>query len=273
MTQEQRRSRRNLLRAAVGGVAAAAAAGLARPLGVAAAAGDPIIAGTANTAASATTLTATPTEPTDSVAALDAIGSYQGPGVTGASLRGSGVLGVSGSTHAAPYWGNDVGVSGRADHPAALAGVSGSSDTGFGVIGTAYGAGILGAGGVVGVLANGFDLTSTSLYAVSSGYPLPAPAPNTAAHVRRSVSAPGHALFVDGRMRLRWSGRVAVAAGISSKRISVSGMASGTMIFAMFQTNESGVRIRASVPTTGAVTFYFSKTMPTSSVLAWMAVG
>jgi hypothetical protein len=35
----------------------------------------------------------------------------------------------------------------------------------------------------------------------------------------------------------------------------------------------TGVWIRAAVAATGAVTFYFSKAMPSSGVLAWMAVG
>lgn len=267
------RSRRSILATAAAGAATVAVASLAKPLSVKAATGDPVVAGTANTADMATTLTATPAEPANSVAALNAIGSGSGPGITGASPHGSGVLGLSGETNAGPYWRPDVGVSGSAQGLDAHAGVAGDSDLGFGVLGTAGGVGVLGAGGVAGVVANGFDLTATSLYAVSSGYPLPAPAPNTAAHVRRSVSAAGHALFVDGRMRLKWSGRVSVAAGVTSKKISVAGMTSSRMIFAMLQTNEPGTWIRAAVPSTGAVTFHFSRAMPSSTVVAWMAVG
>ena len=266
------RTRRSILAGAAAGVAAAAVATLAKPLGVEAASGDPVLAGSVNTADVATTLTATPVVPTDAVAALNTVGSGQGPGVTGASPRGAGVLGVSGDTNVGPYWGNDVGVSGRAAGVDAIAGVSGDSDDGFGVIGLAGGVGIIGAGGVAGVVANGFNMTATALYAVSDPT-LPAPTPNTAAHIRRPVSAAGHALFVDGRMRLKWSGRVSVARGRTSKKILVTGMTGGTMIFAMFQTNESGVWIRAAVPSSGAVTFYFSKAMPSSAVLAWMAVG
>ena len=267
------RSRRTVLIGAAAGAAVGALGTVGGRGSARAATGDPILAGSANTADAATSLTATPASESESVAALACVGADLGPGITGASPRGSGVLGVSGDADAGPYWGNDVGVSGRASHAEALAGVAGDSDFGFGVLGTSGTLGVLGAGAVAGVVANSFDVSGTSLYAVSSDYPLPAPQPNTAAHVRRSVSAPGHALFVDGRLRLKWSGRVSVAAGSSRKKISVAGMTSGTMVFAMFQTSESGVWIRASVAASGAITFYFSKALPSSAVLAWMAVG
>jgi hypothetical protein len=265
-------SRRAILATAAGGAASLAVGALGRPLAARAAAGDPILAGSANSAASETTLTATTGTAAD-VVALNTIGAGQGSGVTGLSPRGAGVLGVSGDTSAGPYSGNDMGVSGRAAGPHAFAGVAGDSDSGYGVIGTSGGAGVLGAGAVVGVLANSFDLTGTSLYAVSSIYPLPAPAANTAAHVRRSVSAPGQALFVDGRMKLKWSGRVSLSAGATSKKIAVAGMTSSTMIFAMLQSNKPGVSVRACVASAGAVTFYLSKALPSSAVVAWMAVG
>jgi hypothetical protein len=266
------RTRRSLLAAAAAGAAGLAAASLSRPRAVVAATGDPVLAGGNVSADAATKITATTGLSTD-VVALNTVGAGLGSGVTGVSPSGAGVLGVSGDTSADAYGGNDVGVSGRAAGVDALAGVSGDSDVGFGVLGTSGGAGVFGAGAVIGVMANCFDVTGTSLYAVSSAGLPAAPAGNVAAHIKRAVTDPGHALFVDGRMRLKWSGRVAVAAGATSKKITVTGMTSGTMVFAMFQTNEAGVWVRAAIPTTNAITFAFSKALATSAVVAWMAVG
>jgi hypothetical protein len=268
---EERRSRRGVLAAAGGGALGLVLAALGRAPAASAATGDPVLAGKSNAANDATTLAIS--DANAFVTGLAVSAATTGTAVTGASPRGNGILGVSGASDAAPFTGTDIGVSGRANHPQAIAGVGGDSSTGVGVLGTAHSVGVLGGGGIVGVLGNSFDLGGTSVYAVSSLFPLPAPLPNTALHARRALSAGGYAAFVDGRLKLRLSGKASISKGAASKSISVSGLSAGMMAFAMLQTSESGTWVRAAVPATGILRIYLNKALTSSATVAWMVIG
>jgi hypothetical protein len=264
-------TRRKMLAAATGGFIGLCLSALGKAPTVRAATGDAIVAGQANAADVGTSLSIS--DSSSSASAFAVTAATTGTAVGGASPRGNGLLGVSGATDIAPYTGADIGVSGRADHPEAIAGVGGDSSTGVGVLGTADGVGVLGAGGVVGVLGNSFDLTGTSVYAVSSIYPLPAPLPNTALHARRAMSAGGYAAYIDGRLRLRLSGRATMTSGSSVKSISVSGLTSSMMVFAVLQSSESGTWVRAAVPAAGSLKIYLNKALTSSATVAWMVIG
>ena len=268
---ERTSSRRSVLAAAGGGVIGMMLAALGRSPAARAATGDPVVAGQANAADVETSLSIS--DATSSATGLRVAAATSGAAIAGGSPRGNGVLGVSGTTDVAPDVGADIGVSGRADHPEAIAGVGGDSNTGVGVLGTAASVGVLGAGGAVGVLGNSFDLTGTSVYAVSSTYPLPAPLANTALHARRAVTAGGYAAYVDGRLKMRLSGRAAMATGTSSKTISVAGLTTTMMAFAVLQTSESGTWVRAAVPSAGVLRIYLNKALTSSAVVAWMVIG
>jgi hypothetical protein len=142
----QPRSRRGLLAAAGAAVAALAANAIGRPDRTAAATGDPVVAGQANSADLVTSLTNT----TADAYALTVIAGGSGPAVVGASPRGNGVLGLTGTTSAGGQNGSDAGVFGRGIGANAFAGVDGDSDDGFGVSGTSGTVGVSGAGGLVG---------------------------------------------------------------------------------------------------------------------------
>jgi hypothetical protein len=265
----QPRSRRGILAAAGAAVAALAANAIGGPRVASAATGDNVVAGDANEADAVTSLQNT----TADEVGLSVVAAGLGAAVAGASPRGNGVLGLTGTTTPSGQTGSDSGVFGRGIGADAFAGVEGDSDDGYGVSGTSGTVGVVGAGGLVGVMGQSFDLTGTSVYAVSSGFPPPAPLPNTALHARRSVTSGGYAAYVDGRLRLRMSGRATIAAGTSSKAISVTGLTSGMMAFAMLQTSEPGTWVRTTAPSTGILRIYLNKALSTSAVVAWMIIG
>jgi len=229
------------------------------------------LAGTANSAATGTSLSISDSTALDT--GLQVLAATSGTGVAAASPRGSGLLGVSGSTNPAPDAVADVGVVGRADHAEAVAGVLGDSQTGAGVIGTAAGIGVLGGGGVVGLMGNTFDLTGTSVYAVSSGFPLPAPLANTALHARRKISDGGFAAYIDGRLSLRLSGRVAMARRTSVKVVAVPGLTPTMMAFAVLQSRKPGTWVSAAVPRAGSLAIYLNRPLASTAVVAWMVIG
>ena len=268
---ERTSSRRHVLAAAGGGALGLMLGALGRSPAVRAATGDPVAAGQANSANAETSLAIS--DSTSSATGLRVAAATTGVAIAGGSPRGNGVLGVSGTTDVAPDAGSDIGVSGRADHPEAIAGVGGDSSTGVGVLGTANGVGVLGAGGAVGVVGQSFDLTGTSVYAVSSVSTPPAPLPGTALHARRALTAGGYAAYIDGRLKVRLSGRAAMATGTSSKTISVPGLTATMMAFAVLQSSEAGTWVRAAVPATGVLRIYLNKALTSSAVVAWLVIG
>lgn len=57
----------------------------------------------------------------------------------------------------------------------------------------------------------------------------------------------------------------------SSKKVSLAGCTSQTLIMAMMASNRSGRWVRAVVPTTGSFTIYRNGTLTSAAYVAWMA--
>jgi hypothetical protein len=72
---------------------------------------------------------------------------------------------------------------------------------------------------------------------------------------------------------MRLSGRASMASGTSSKAISVTGLTSTMMAFAVLQTSESATWVRAAVPSAGVLRIYLNKALTSSAVVAWMVIG
>jgi len=137
MTYDQPRSRRHLLRAAVGGAAAIGAAAIAAPGAALAADGAPVLLGQDNTSAGMTTLTRIPPlGPNDatfmatSVVSAGVVGhSTSGPGMVGRSVSSAGVQGYS-ETDAGVNGFGPLGVWASGDQ----VGVTGNSTDGTGIL-------------------------------------------------------------------------------------------------------------------------------------------
>ncbi|HEX5825446.1 MAG TPA: hypothetical protein VFY18_13390 [Candidatus Limnocylindrales bacterium] len=129
------RSRRSVLAGAIGGVAAAAASSLLRPASVAAADGDPVLAGNANTATLPTTLTnstagGTTFSAVASGSGLAVVGtSTAGRGVTGSTQSGVGVRAAAGLDGLGLWASSVTGTAVRATSGGPAAGFSSSSTT------------------------------------------------------------------------------------------------------------------------------------------------
>lgn len=144
-----RRSRRNILAAALGAVGAAVATTLGRPEALSAASGDPLIVGNASNGASAPTVLGIGGNPIVAAFRVDAsdIAAGQTAAVVGTGYAGPGVVGVTTSGEA-----GTVGVRGIGH-----TGVMGSMDGGYtdaGAPAGVYGVGLLNGGS--GVVGQGF---------------------------------------------------------------------------------------------------------------------
>jgi hypothetical protein len=84
------------------------------------------------------------------------------------------------------------------------------------------------------------------------------------------------ALRVKGKVALSRSGKTAIAKGASSKVITLAGVTTSSLIFAVLATNRSGRWVRAVVPATGKFTIYLNTTISTASVgttyLVWWII-
>ncbi len=245
------RSRRALLAAAAGG-AAALAASAALPLTAMAADADPVVQGQDNTPTSPTRILTTTTANVDAFAAA-ATGT--GFGLTGSSDGGAGIVGwsISASPYLSPADGAYTGIygwspAGTVDGPVG-AGVVGQSDD-WGVYGN----------GTVGVYGYGtFGVVGESA--------------STAAGVTAyAKSATDLALDVVGKVRFSRSGRSSVAAGQSTKTVSLAGVSSSSRVFAVLHSNRSGRYVRAVVPTSGSFKIYLNATVSSTTYVAWFVL-
>jgi hypothetical protein len=247
------RSRRALLAAAAGG-AAALAASAALPLTTLAADGQPVLQGK-GTPDNDTTATTSITNSVADSDAFTAAAAGTGFGLTGSSTGGAGIFGWSISAPEVfdPADGAYTGILGWSpaapiDAPAGV-GVAGVSDDwgvfGNGTVGV-YGYGTL---GVIGESAS------------------------TAAGVTAwARSATDLALDVVGKVRFSRSGRSSVAAGQSTKTVSLAGVSSSSRVFAVLHSNRSGRYVRAVVPTSGSFKIYLNSTVSSSTYVAWFVL-
>jgi hypothetical protein len=85
-----------------------------------------------------------------------------------------------------------------------------------------------------------------------------------------ATATTGTALQVIGKAQFSRSGKIAVAAGATSVTKAFPGVTTASMVFALFQTNESGVWVRAAVPADGSFTVHFNMALPTSASVAYV---
>jgi len=244
------RSRRALLAAAAGG-AAALAASAALPL--TAVASDPNDV-EKNTENQATTDTTGLSNSTPGSTAFAAAATGTGFGLEGSSTGGAGIVGWSISAPTLdPADGAYTGIFGWS--PASpidgLAGV--------GVVGVSDDWGVFG-NGTVGVYGYGT-------------YGVVGESASTAAGVTAYAKSPTDlALDVVGKVRFSRSGRVSIAAGQSTKTVSLAGVSASSRVFALIHSNRSGRWVRAVVPTTGSFKIYLNTTVSSTTYVAWFVL-
>ena len=244
------RSRRALLTAAAG-AAGALAASAALPLSAAAIDPNDVVKGVDNPTTATTSVTNATADSTSF--AGNAIG--LGHGVVGTSTGEAGVFAWSVSAPLfAPGDTAFTGVFGYApaDPVNALGtGVWGDSlDTG--VYGTGS-LGVLGYGGI-GVEGDAFDIGGIGVYAYGD------PAQGQTA------------LYVDGKVTFRRSGRATVGSGKSNIKVTLAGVNSGSRIFAMLHSNRTGRWVQSVVPVTGSFTIYLNGTVSSATYVAWFSL-
>lgn len=233
------RTRRNLLAAGLGGLAATVATAIGRPNGVSAANGDPVLAGQANSATAPTSLTNATGNQVGLGVTSGATDQFVSTAVEGFSESGTGIAGVT--SDGMGVWGEGYwGVYG-----AGAAGVVGDTDAGTGVLGWTGAA--------------------------------EAPLPPGKVGVFAGAENGRHALLVSGVARFSRSGRVNVGPNKSSVTVLVGGgISTNSFGFATLQTNRTGVYVQAVVPRTtdSTITIYLNKvaSTTTNTVVGWLVL-
>jgi hypothetical protein len=195
-----------------------------------------------------------------------------GTGMTGSSLSGD--TGVRGSSQGTG--GAGIGVSGEGPS----LGVEGKSTSGTGVSGTGgngvYGEGtengVQAKGGTFGVFAEGEDYGTYSRGPNYGVFGNATGASGTGVWGEsssgtgvRAKSATGTALHVTGKAKFSRSGIVTVAAGISSKTVTLAGVTTSSMVLATAQQFKT-VHVKAAVPGSGAFTIRLTGNAPTGGL-------
>jgi hypothetical protein len=238
------RSRRALLTAAAGG-AAAVAASAAMPLTTFAADDDPLLVGNAHTGATETSITVTSADPLNNpqiafkarTVNTDAAGLVGSTGDETASSEDTSWTGIYGWAPVNP------------DADVFSAGVWGDSDD----VGT-YGSGTVGVmgDGDVGVVGRA-DLGGYGVHALN-------------------FNSTGIALRVDGKVSLSRSKKTTIGSGKSSLKVTMPGVTSQSLVFAVLSSNRSGRYVRAVVPTTGSFTIYLNAALTSASFVSYIVV-
>jgi hypothetical protein len=277
-------TRRSLLAAGLGAVAAAIAGALGRPAATSATNGDILHAGTITDAVSSTGLI----NDTDDHDVFVAVSNDRGPntgggaGFSGKSSRGNGVEGAS-ATGAGVYGSSSKGP-----------GVSGISTTGRGVLGASFeNYGVVGhsdADRRAGVLGEASQLTSSGVVGVHIGretsgtlggevYGVLGVVPNTPGRVAVGAFAleAAIALRVDGKATFSRSGKALVARGRSSVDVlAPGGLDEASLVLAVPMASRAGVFVQAVVPnaSTGTFRIILNKvaSVASSTPVAWFIV-
>jgi hypothetical protein len=240
------RSRRAILAAAAGS-AAAVAASAAAPLAVSAAP-TAVQTETANTSTAQTSLSmtsATPADVTFKVATTT---------TTAAALVGAAgdQTNIAANTGWTGIYGWVPGV------PPAV-----TDSFGTGVWGDSDDVGVIGTGGV-GVRGDGFF----GMVAVGANDP-------AAAGLRTwgwDGSGNWVALDVRGKAKFSRSGRSTIAAGKSTIKINMVGVAFGSLVFAVLRHNRANRFVRAVVPTAGSFTIYLNAPVTSATYVVWFVL-
>ena len=259
------RSRRSILAAAAAGAAAAAAATL-KPATVDAA--STAVMTEVNNPTGATTVI------TNSVPSFALVGNVAGDGTgfKGHSETGIGSQGDSADTSDPATNTRNAGVVGVAGDVGSisdnigLTGVYGYADAS--PSGDFVGAGVWGDSPDIGVVGTGATgVQGLGIWGVQ-GY---TQEPGGIAVYAQAGDAGARALRVDGRAEFTRSGRLTMASGTSSKKVTLAGCTSSTLIMAVMASNRTGRWVRAVVPTTGSFTIYLNGTLPSNTNIAWIA--
>jgi hypothetical protein len=88
----------------------------------------------------------------------------------------------------------------------------------------------------------------------------------------RNTATGGTALEADGKVRFKRSGRETIAAGKSSMKVTLAGVTSSSLIFAVLASNRSNRWVRAVVPTTGSFTIYLNASVASSTYVKWFVL-
>ncbi len=278
MDETQARTRRSLLAAAAGSAAALAAQAALGPA-AAVAADQPLLVNVPNGATASTELAALleagPVLKIQNDAANGggtAVTAVAGPGagLLGSATTGSGVVGRAsqapgrGVSGESPVTGTGVfGVAGEPTNgpaDASFTGVFGYADAGDGD--TTMGAGVWGDSPDVGVYGTGG--TGVVGDGGTSGWGL------------YGYSGSSYGLYVTGKVKFATrSGRNSVAKGKTrwTKSTGLAGVTSSNIVIAVLQTSEAGTWVRAAVASTGKITVYFNRALPSSSYVGWLILG
>jgi len=198
-----------------------------------------------------------------------------GTGVVGKATKGTGVGGVSDSGVAVWGWGTGgYGVYGLSNS----AGVVGQSTNYAGVVGrTSLGK----KGAVLGrATKDGTGIAGHSwTVAPESDAEIPdAPAKVGVYGVAHQAGGIGGyfsgdtALQVNGKAKFSRAKRVTISAGKSSLKVTLAGVTSSSLVFAVLHSNRAGVYVRAVVPSAGYFTIWLSKAVLSSTYVAYFVV-
>jgi hypothetical protein len=254
-------SRRALLTAALGG-AAAIAAQAALPVAAQGHDADDVELEVVNPATATTGLD---TSATVDVDAFSAAAGGTGAGVVATAADGPAVKAASDTVAAAYVTSGDPSTALGTDNPftglysfkaletdSIATGVWGdSADTGL--VGTGGNSGVLAFGGFWGVYGEASASGGVGVYAY-------------AAENNKK------ALYVDGKVGFRRSGKATISAGHATKVVNLSGVTSNSLVFAVLRSNRSGRWVRAVIPASGKFTIHLNGTVTKSTYVVWWVI-
>jgi len=90
--------------------------------------------------------------------------------------------------------------------------------------------------------------------------------------VYATAGSAGVALQAVGKVKLSRSGKTSMAAGTSSKSVTLAGVTTSSMVFAVLATSASGRWVRAVVPHTGSFTIYLNTTLAATASVSWFVL-
>ncbi|HLX35547.1 MAG TPA: hypothetical protein VKR30_09955 [Candidatus Limnocylindrales bacterium] len=96
----------------------------------------------------------------------------------------------------------------------------------------------------------------------------------TAAGIGVYATAPaaGVALKTSGKVVFSRSGHATMAAGTSTKTVSLAGVTSASMVFAVLASNRSGRYVRAVVAGSVSFVIYLNTTVLSSTLVSWFVL-
>ena len=258
------RSRRALLTAAVGG-AAAVAAQAALPLTAQAADPNDVVKNIINTTTDTTGIDSSATADVDAFAAS---AGGTGSAVVASSVDGPAVEAAKSvaATAAAAYVTSGDASGAVPTEDTTFTGVYGFTETeegfaGTGVWGDSADAGVVGTGSFIGTL--GFGVWGVYGESVVPG--------GTGVYAF-AQDTDRRALYVDGKVGFRRSGKTTITAGHSTKVISLAGVGASSLVFAQLGSNRSGRWVRAVVPSSGKFTVYLNSAVTSTTFIIWWVI-